>query len=72
MTDEEFQKSWEEVGGLKMFGPWRDHPGNEASKKKFQIQAVELVLMVDSAENEYEADVYFCSNDLFRQQWVDY
>jgi hypothetical protein len=27
MTDEEFQKSWEEVGGLKIFGPWRDHPG---------------------------------------------
>ena len=27
MTDEEFQRSWEEVGGLKMFGPWRDHPG---------------------------------------------
>jgi len=27
MTDEEFQKSWEEVGGLKMFGPWCDHPG---------------------------------------------
>ena len=45
---------------------------NEASKKKFRVQAAELVLMVDSAENEYEADVYFWSNGLFRQQWVDY
>jgi hypothetical protein len=45
---------------------------NEASKKKFQVEAAEAVLMVDSAENEYEADVYFWSSGQFRQQWVDY
>jgi hypothetical protein len=45
---------------------------DEASKKKFQVQATEAVLMVDSAENEYEADIYFWSNGKFRQEWVDY
>lgn len=45
---------------------------DEASKKKFHVQATEAVLMVDSAENEYEADVYFWSDGRFRQQWVDY
>jgi hypothetical protein len=45
---------------------------SEDSKKKFQVQAAEAILMVDSAEQEYEADVYFWSNDRYRQERVDY
>jgi hypothetical protein len=44
---------------------------SEKSKKKFQVQAIEGILMVDSAEQEYEADVYFWSNGRFQQQPVD-
>ncbi|HLK04634.1 MAG TPA: hypothetical protein VKT53_09360 [Candidatus Acidoferrum sp.] len=43
----------------------------EASKKKFQVQAAEAILMVDSAEQEYEADLYFWSNGRFQQHPVD-
>lgn len=41
------------------------------SKRKFQVQAIEAIVMVDSAEQEYEADVYFWSNGRFRQEPVD-
>lgn len=44
---------------------------NEESKRKFQVQAAEAILMVDSAETEYEADLYFWSNGRFQQQPVD-
>jgi lipopolysaccharide export system protein LptC len=44
---------------------------NEESKRKFQVQAAEAILMVDSAETEYEADLYFWSNGRFQQQAVD-
>lgn len=44
---------------------------NEASKRKFQVQAAEAILMVDSAEEAYEADLYFWSNGRFRQEPVD-
>jgi hypothetical protein len=44
---------------------------SEESKKKFQVQASGGILIVDSAEQEYEADVYFWSNGRFQQQPVD-
>ena len=44
---------------------------SEESKRKFQVQATEAILMVDSAEEEYEADIYYWSNGRFHQQWVD-
>jgi hypothetical protein len=44
---------------------------SEESKRKFQVQATEAILMVDSAEQEYEADIYFWSNDHFRREPVD-
>jgi hypothetical protein len=44
---------------------------NEESKRKFQVQATEAILMVDSAEQEYEADIYFWSKGRFQQQPVD-
>jgi hypothetical protein len=44
---------------------------NEESKRKFQVRATEAILMVDSAEHEYEADIYFWSNGRFRQEPVD-
>lgn len=44
---------------------------DEASKRKFQVQAAEAILMVDSAEAEYEADLYFWSNGRFQQHPVD-
>lgn len=45
---------------------------SEQSKGKFQVQATEAILMVDSAEQEYEANVYFWSNGRYRQEPVDY
>jgi hypothetical protein len=45
---------------------------DETSKKKFHVQAIEGILMVDSANKEYEADIYFWSEDRFRQEPVDY
>ncbi len=44
---------------------------NEEYKRKFQVQATDAILMVDSAEKEYEADIYFWSNGRFKQQSVD-
>jgi hypothetical protein len=43
----------------------------EESKRKFQVQATEGIVMTDSAEQEYEADIYFWSNARFRQEPVD-
>ncbi len=44
---------------------------SEESKRKFQVQATEAILMVDSAEQEYETDIYFWSNGRFRREPVD-
>jgi len=44
---------------------------SEESKRKIQVQATEAILMVDSAEQEYEADIYFWSNGRFRREPVD-
>ncbi len=41
------------------------------SKRKFQVQATEAIVMVDSGEQEYEADIYFWSNGRYRQEPVD-
>lgn len=46
---------------------------SEESKRKFQVRAAEAIVMVDSAEQEYEADIYFFwSNGRFRQEPIDY
>jgi hypothetical protein len=44
---------------------------NEDSKRKFQVQTPEGILMIDSAEKEYEADIYFWSNGRYRQEPID-
>ena len=44
---------------------------SEVSRRKFQVEAAEAILMVDSAEHEYEADIYFWSNGRFRREPVD-
>ncbi len=44
---------------------------SEESKRKLQVQVTEAILMVDSAEQEYEADIYFWSNGRFRREPVD-
>jgi hypothetical protein len=44
---------------------------DEQSKRKFQVEATDCILMVDSAEQEYETDIYFWSNGHFRQEPVD-
>jgi hypothetical protein len=41
------------------------------SKKKFQVQAPEGIEIVDSAEQEYGAEIYFWSNGGFRHEPVD-
>ncbi len=45
---------------------------DEHSKKKFQVQTSEGILLVDAAENEYETDVYFWTNGSYQHQPVDY
>lgn len=45
---------------------------DEASRKKFQAHTRDGVLLVDSAENEYEVDVYFWSADHYRHEPIDY
>jgi len=45
---------------------------SESLKKKFQVQAREGILLVDSGENEYEADIYFWVSDAYQRQPVDY
>jgi len=44
---------------------------SEESKRKFQVQARDCILMVDSAEQECETDIYFWSNGRFRREPVD-
>jgi len=39
---------------------------------KFQVKASEIILLVDSAENEYETDVYFLAKGGYRHEPVDY
>jgi hypothetical protein len=53
----------------------RKGPVNEffdrESKRKFQVQAADAVEMVDSAEQEYGAEIYFWSNGRYRNEPVD-
>jgi hypothetical protein len=44
---------------------------SQESKRKFNANMPEAILFVDSAENEYEADVYFWTNGRYDHQWVD-
>jgi hypothetical protein len=43
-----------------------------ASKKKFHAETPDCILMVDAAENEYEADVFFLVGGDYRKEFVDY
>jgi hypothetical protein len=43
----------------------------EAPRGKLQVQAPDGILMFDSAEQEYETDVFFWSNGRFHQQPID-
>jgi hypothetical protein len=45
---------------------------DEASKKRFQAHSAEVILLFDSAENEYEVDVYYWSQNRYRHDPVDY
>jgi hypothetical protein len=45
---------------------------DEQSRKKFQARASEGILLVDSAEKEYGAEVYFWSGSSYQHQPVDY
>jgi len=42
------------------------------SRKKFQAYTVDGILLVDSAENEYEVEVYFWSGSRYRHEPIDY
>lgn len=42
------------------------------SRKKFQAHTVDGILLLDSAEKEYEVDVYFWSDGHFRHNPIDY
>jgi hypothetical protein len=44
---------------------------DEKSKRKFQVQATDGIVMTDSAEKEYGADVYFWSNGSYRHEPID-
>jgi hypothetical protein len=43
----------------------------EESKRRFQVQTTDGIVMTDSAEQEYEADIYFWSKGRYRQVPVD-
>ena len=43
-----------------------------ASRKKFQAHAPDGILLVDSAENEYEVDVYYWSASRYQHSPIDY
>jgi hypothetical protein len=43
----------------------------EESKRKYQVQATDGIVMTDSAEQEYEADIYFWSKGRYRQEPID-
>jgi hypothetical protein len=45
---------------------------DESSRKKFQSHTVDGILLVDSAENEYEVEVYFWSDGRYRHEPIDY
>jgi len=45
---------------------------DENSRKKFLVHTTEGILLVDSAENEYETDVYFWAKGRYQHQPVDY
>jgi hypothetical protein len=45
---------------------------DEQSRKKFQVHTSEGILLVDSAEKEYETDVYFWAKGSYQHQPVDY
>ncbi len=45
---------------------------DQQSRRKFQVRAREGILLVDSAETEYEADVYFWVDGSYKHQPVDY
>jgi len=42
-----------------------------SSRGKLKPEAPEAILFVDSAENEYEANVYFWANGRYEHSWVD-
>lgn len=44
---------------------------SEEAKKKYNVQAPEGILLIDSAEQEYEAGLYFLSNGTYRHEPVD-
>jgi hypothetical protein len=45
---------------------------DEPSRKKFQVNTPDGVLLVDSAESEYEVDVYFWTSAGYRHEPIDY
>ena len=45
---------------------------NQASRRKFQVQTTDGILLFDSAENEYETDVYFWANSGYQHEPIDY
>lgn len=45
---------------------------DDASKKKFNAHTPDVILLFDSAEKEYEVDVYYWSDGRYRHDPVDY
>jgi len=45
---------------------------DEASRKRFQAHTPDGILLIDSAESEYEVDVYFWSAGHYRHEPIDY
>jgi hypothetical protein len=45
---------------------------DEASKKRFHAHTPDVILLFDSAEKEYEVDVYYWSDGRYRHDPVDY
>jgi hypothetical protein len=45
---------------------------DQASKKRFNAHGSDIILLFDSADKEYEVDVYYWSDGHYRHNPVDY
>jgi len=72
--DAEVLDKWDEAGAANYF--LRGKPVgkffDEASKTRFHANSSEGILLFDSAEKEYEVDVYYWSDGHYKHDPVDY
>ena len=73
-TKPNFLTSWTKAGAANYFvrGTSIGKFFDQASKKRFNAHTSDVILLFDSAEKEYEVDVYYWSEGHYRHDPVDY